>query len=32
MDNIIKLTIDGEEIEATEGMTVLEVAEERMQA
>ncbi|HEY96303.1 MAG TPA: formate dehydrogenase subunit alpha [Dehalococcoidia bacterium] len=28
MDNIIKLTIDGEEIEATEGMTVLEVAEE----
>lgn len=28
MDNTIKLTIDGEEIEATEGMTVLEVAEE----
>ncbi len=28
MDNIIKLTIDGEEIEASEGMTVLEVAEE----
>ena len=28
MDNIIKLTIDGEEIEAREGMTVLEVAEE----
>ena len=28
MDNIIKLTIDGEEVEATEGMTVLEVAEE----
>ncbi|MBN2239318.1 MAG: formate dehydrogenase subunit alpha [Dehalococcoidales bacterium] len=28
MDNIIKLTIDGEEVEATSGMTVLEVAEE----
>ena len=28
MDDIVKLTIDGEEIEARKGMTVLEAADE----